>query len=72
MLLGIDIYKLAYTCIFLVFLLIAYFVIISSRLEELFKKGSIWQIRIAQIIIALIVAYICATAIMSLINSTQF
>lgn len=72
MLLGIDIFKLTYTCLFLIFLLIAYFVLIASRLEELFKKGSIWQIRIAQVIISLIIAYICATAIMSLINSTQF
>jgi len=72
MIISIDLYKLAYTSLFLIFFLIAFFVIIATRLEELFKKGSIWQIRVAQIIIAVLVAYLLATAIMSLVNSTQF
>ena len=72
MIISIDLYKLAYTSLFLIFFLIAFFVIIVTRLEELFKKGSIWQIRVAQIIIAILVAYLLATAIMSLVNSTQF
>ncbi|MBQ3253270.1 MAG: hypothetical protein IJA65_01835 [Acholeplasmatales bacterium] len=60
-----------YTCIFLIAFLISYFIILYSRLEELFKKGSIWPIRLAQIFIALIAAYLIASGIMSLINSTQ-
>lgn len=64
--------NLVYTIIFLFSFFLSYYVIIYSRLEELFKKRSIWAIRIAQIIISLILAYFIATALISLINSTQF
>ena len=68
----LNYYNLAYTIFFILSFFTSYYVILFTRLEQLFKKGSIWPIRITQVIIALIIAYFLATAIMSLINNTQF
>lgn len=72
MILAIDIKALVYTCLFCTYFILCYFVVLASRLEQLFKQGSTWQIRTAQIILSAIIAYILALATMSLINATQF
>ncbi len=72
MLLSIDIKALVYTCLFCTYFILCYFIILASRLEQLFKQGSTWQIRVAQVILAVILAYVLALATMSLVNSTQF
>ena len=72
MILAINVYNLAYTIIFLLSFLICYLLIIQTRLESLFKQGRIWEIRIAQVIVAIILAYLLTQGIMSLVNATQF
>ena len=62
---------LIYTCIFLLCFVIAYFVILYSNVEKLFKQGAIWPIRIFQLIIAFILAYLMAQGIQALINAAQ-
>ena len=72
MLRSIDIKALVYTCLFCTYFILCYFIILALRLEQLFKQGSTWQIRVAQVILAVILAYVLALATMSLVNSTQF
>ena len=72
MILDINVYNLAYTVVFLVFFFISYLVIIQTRLENLFKQGKIIHIRVAQILLAIIFAYLLTQGIMSLVKSTQF
>lgn len=72
MILEINVYNLAYTIVFLVFFFISYLVIIQTRLENLFKQGKIIHIRVAQILLAIIFAYLLTQGIMSLVKSTQF
>jgi len=72
MILDINVYNLAYTIVFLVFFFISYLVIIQTRLENLFKQGKIIHIRVAQILLAIIFAYLLTQGIMSLVKSTQF
>lgn len=72
MLLDINVFKLIYTCIFLLVFLVCYFVVLQTNLERLFKQGSIWAIRIGQVLVSLGLAYLVTKGIMSLIESTQF
>ena len=51
---------------------IAYFIVLNSNFERLFKQGKIVAIRIAQVILAIIIAYFITQAIMGLYNATQF
>lgn len=71
MFLAFNFLAFLYTCIFLGLFLVSYMVVCQTRLEELFKKGSVWQIRIAQVMLSIIIAYILASGIMSLINNLQ-
>ena len=64
-----DYKAIIYTSLILVYFIVCYFVVLATRLENLFKQGSTWQIRLAQIFIALIFAYLLATATMTLINN---
>ncbi len=68
----INVTNIIYTSVFLVFFLISYLLIIASRFEQLFKQGKILEIRIAQVLFALIVAYLLTKAVMGLVNATQF
>ncbi|MBQ9449037.1 MAG: DUF1146 domain-containing protein [Acholeplasmatales bacterium] len=72
MILAINVYNLAYTIVFLLTFLISYLLIIQTRLENLFKQGRVWEIRVAQVMLALIFAYLLTQGIMSLVNATQF
>lgn len=72
MFIDINITNIIYTSVFLVFFLISYLIIIASRFEQLFKQGKIIEIRVAQILFALVIAYLITKAIMSLVNATQF
>ncbi len=74
MFLEINYLNIITTCIYLFTFVISYYAILYSRLEELFKKGerSVWPIRIAQVLLALAIAYLVTSGIMLLINSTQF
>jgi uncharacterized membrane protein YwzB len=64
-----DYKAIIYTSLILIFFILSYFVILKTRLEELFKQGSTIEIRIAQALISLIVAYGAASAIMALVNN---
>ncbi len=72
MLLEINVYNLVYTTVFLTMFVISYFIVLGMRLESLFKQGKVWEIRIAQVFFALIIAYLVTLGIMSLVKSTQF
>ena len=66
----IDFYKFTFSIIFVVLFIISYFVIIASRFENLFKQGKIWQIRVGQFLLALIIAYLATQALMLLYPGT--
>ena len=68
--LQIDIDKFTFSIIFVVLFVISYFVILASRFENLFKQGKIWQIRVGQFLLALIIAYLATQALMLLYPGT--
>ena len=68
----INVYNIIYTTIFLVVFVVSYFVVLYSNFEKLFKQGSVWPIRIGQVLLALIISYLVTSGIMLLVNSTQF
>ena len=68
----LDIYSLVFTCLFLIFFIVSYFVVLASRLEQLFKQGSTWQIRVAQVIISFLISYGLASGVLALLKSMQF
>ena len=72
MILDINVYNIVYTTIFLVAFVLAYFVVLCSNFEKLFKQGYIWAIRLGQILLALVIAYLVTSGVMLLVNSTQF
>ena len=51
---------------------VSYFIVLGMRIESLFKQGKVWEIRIAQVFLALIIAYLVTLGIMGLVKSTQF
>ena len=66
----IDYYKFTFAIIFIALFVISYFVILATRFENLFKQGKIWQIRVGQFLLALIVAYLATQALMLLYPGT--
>ena len=72
MFLEINVLNIIYTTVFLVAFVISYFVILFTNFEKVFKQGYIWAIRLGQILLALICAYLITSGVMLLINSTQF
>ena len=72
MLTAINVNYIIYTVLYLLRFCFSYYVIVSSRLETLFKQGSIWPIRIAQIILSGIIAYLFSQGIYNLITYFQF
>ncbi len=72
MLTAINVNYIIYTVLYLLSFCFSYYVIVSSRLETLFKQGSIWPIRIAQIILSGIIAYLFSQGIYNLITYFQF
>ena len=66
----IDYYKFTFALIFIALFVISYFVIIASRFENLFKQGKIWQIRVGQFLLALIIAFLATEALMLLYPGT--
>ena len=72
MFLEINVMNIIKTSIFLLAFVVSYFVVLCSNLEKLFKQGYIWAIRIAQVLLALVIAYLVTEGIVLLINSTQF
>lgn len=72
MFLAINVFNLIYTCVFLIMFTLSYFVLIATNLDKLFKQGFIWQIRLAYVLFAIILAYLETEGIMALIKSTQF
>ena len=72
MFLDINVYNLIYTIVFLLMAALSYYIVLGLRFESLFKQGKIWEIRIAQVLLALIIAYLVTQGIMSLVSSTQF
>ncbi len=70
--LAINVYNIVYTTIFLLIFVVSYFVVLCSNFEKLFKQGNIWAIRIGQVLLALIIAYLVTSGVMLLVNSTQF
>lgn len=72
MFLEINVYNLVYTTVFLSMFVVSYFIVLGMRIESLFKQGKVWEIRIAQVFLALIIAYLVTLGIMGLVKSTQF
>ncbi len=72
MLLDINVYNLIYTTVFLLILLLSYFIVLNIYVEKLFKQGAIWPIRIFQVFLAIIIAYLVTSGIMGLVSNTQF
>lgn len=66
--LTININYILYTVIYLLSFCFSYYVVISSRMESLFKQGSIWPIRIAQVLLSGIIAYLFTQGIYNLIT----
>ena len=66
----IDYYKFTFALIFIALFVISYFVILASRFENLFKQGKIWQIRVGQFLLALIIAFLATEALMLLYPGT--
>ena len=66
--LTIKINYILYTVIYLLSFCFSYYVVISSRMESLFKQGSIWPIRIAQVLLSGIIAYLFTQGIYNLIT----
>ena len=66
----IDYYKFTFAIIFIALFVVSYFVILATRFENLFKQGKIWQIRVGQFLLALIVAYLATQALMLLYPGT--
>lgn len=62
----IDYYKLIFALIFIIVFAISYFVVIATRFENLFKQGKVWQIRVGQILLSLIIAFFVTEALMLL------
>jgi len=72
MFLAVNVINIINTSVFLISFVISYFVILCTNFEKIFKQGYIWAIRIGQVLIALICAYLITSGVMLLINSTQF
>lgn len=72
MILEINVYGIIYTCVFLVVFVLAYITLLYTNLEKLFKQGSVWAIRIAQVLISIAIAYLVTQGIMGLVSNTQF
>ena len=72
MILAINWYNLTYSLVFAVIFVLAYFVVLSTNFEKIFKQGQVWAIRIGQVLLALIVAYLVTQGIMALVSMTQF
>ena len=66
--LTININYILYTVIYLLSFCFSYYVVISSRMESLFKQGSVWPIRIAQVLLSGIIAYLFTQGIYNLIT----
>ena len=62
---------LIYTCVFIMCFILAYFIMLFTNIEKLFKQGAIWPIRLAQGVIAFILAYFMAEGIQALINAAS-
>lgn len=54
--------------LFCLYSIISFLVLNATRLPEIFKKGKVWQIRAAYLIISLISGYLLTQASLLLIN----
>lgn len=70
--LAVNFDNILYTTFLCGYFILAYFVVIATRLESLFKQGKTWQIKAFQIILSVIIAYFLAQATFSLYNSIKF
>ncbi len=53
---------------FCIFFVVTFLVLQASRLEECFKKGKVWHIRIAYFIISFICAFIISYGLNFIVN----
>ncbi len=72
MILDINVYGIIYTIVFLVVFVLCYITLLYTNLEKLFKQGSVWAIRVAQVLISIALAYLVTQGIMGLVSNTQF
>ena len=68
-LMAINYDGMIFTLLFCIFFFIAFLVLNASRLEECFKKGKIWQIRAAYMMLSFVIAVIMAYGMQELVNS---
>ena len=64
-----NLYVFAIT--FLVCIPLIWFILLASRLEEAFKKGKVWQIRAAYVIITLAVSGLLALIMETFVRTFQ-
>jgi uncharacterized membrane protein YwzB len=53
-----QILNLIYISSFCFFSVITYQILLASRINEAFKQGKIWQIRVAYVLISLVTSYL--------------
>lgn len=58
--------NIIFTCTLLASFLLCFFVLMYSNIEKLFKQGAIWPIRLAEAILAFILAYFIALGVEAL------
>lgn len=51
-------FNMIFTIIFCMFFVVSFLVLQATRIEECFKKGSVWQIRMAYFMISFVFAFL--------------
>lgn len=67
-LMGDNMEILIYSLTFILFFVIAFYVLRASRLEEAFKQGRVAEIRVAYVLISLISAFIMCELVDKLLS----
>lgn len=52
--------NIVFTILFCIFFAVSFLVLQASRLDECFKKGKIWEIRVAYFILSFILGFLMA------------
>lgn len=50
--------NIIFTILFCILFVVSFLVLQASRIEECFKKGSVWQIRVAYFILSFVFAFL--------------
>lgn len=61
-----DINKIIYICLLIIFIPINFKVLMKLKLEKRFEQGAIWQIKYAYIVVTIIISHFMADFLISL------